>query len=202
MQHIINFTGMDGSGKTTALQRFATVMRNRGFAVLEVKSTYFDHTFFDFVTLFETETNCNDHVLERFMHTLDLHLSIKSQSQNNLTQFDYILFDRHYLDKKVFYELRTGKEWPRFFDSLITSNLYPQTHLYFKVDPNTAFLRLSRMRKTSDWKEGVEVLSRAPAVYEKYLSNDKASCITIDANLSENLVLNQLMSKLAGVNFR
>jgi thymidylate kinase len=201
MQKIINFTGMDGSGKTTALHKFATIMRNRGFTVLDVSSTYFNNSIYDLVASFENETRADDHLLERYIHTVDLHMLLKDLIKADVSHFDYILFDRHFIDKRIFFELRTGKEWPIFFEKLVAGPYYPEINLYFKIDPKNAFLRLSRKRILLDWKESLEVLQRSPDVYEKYLGRDTASRVDIDANLSENLVLNQIMTNLTGINF-
>src|ERR1700722_8976046 len=92
MQRIINFTGMDGSGKTTALQRIGTILRNRGFTVLEVSTAYFDKAVYEFISLFEKETDA-DQLLERFMHTLDLHIVIKNLMKADLTDIDFIIYD-------------------------------------------------------------------------------------------------------------
>lgn len=201
MQKIVNFTGMDGSGKTTALQHFARIMRTRGFTVLEVSTTYFDPTVLDFMSLFEKEMIPGSHVLERYIHTMDLHMVIKELAKKGIANFDYVLYDRHFVDKRVFFELRTGKEWPPFFDELIAPTYYPQINLYFKINPSDAFLRLSRKRQSLDWKEKIESLEMMPQLYAKYLHRDTANRIDIDASVSENLVLNQVMEHLAGVHF-
>jgi|ERR1043165_91559 thymidylate kinase len=200
MRQIINFTGMDGSGKTTALQKFATILRNRGFTVQVVCSGYFDSAVHEFISLFEQEIK-SDHTLERFIHTLDFHMVLKNLGKLDLKNIDFILFDRHFLDKRVFFELRTGQEWPAFFEKLIPQDFYPQINLYFRVEPRTAARRLSRQRAVFDWKESLEMLERAPVVYEKYLSKDTAARIDIDANCSENLVLNQVMTGIIGSKF-
>lgn len=199
-QRIINFTGMDGSGKSTALSKIAAILRNRGFTVREVSSRYFDPAVYDFIALFEQESRL-ENLLERFIHTLDLHVVIEEMKRMDLADIDFIMFDRHFLDKRVFFELRTGREWPEFFERLVVREYYPETHLYFKVEPKLAAWRLSRQRVSLDWKEQPELLERAPGVFEKYLARDSAARVDIDAGVSENLVLNQVMTALIGSKF-
>ena len=201
MTRVVNFTGMDGSGKTTALRSFARIMRHRGYAVLDTPPIYFDTALHEYIERFEHATGAAGRMLERYVHTVDMAMILRSLSHIDPTRFDFILFDRHFLDKRVFYELRTGVEWPPFFESLVVTALYPDINLFFRVDPHVAYRRLTQRRAAVDWKESLEVLTRSPAVYEKYLDRDSATRIDIDASLSENLVINQVLTKLAGFSF-
>ena len=177
-------------------------MRNRGFTVLEVATTYFDKAVLEFTSLFENEVHSKERLLERYMQTVDLHMVIRDLDKPDIGKFDFILYDRHFLDKRVFFELETGKEWPVFFEQLVINRLYPQINMYFKINPRDAFLRLSRKRLTLDWKETIDSLERSSALFEKYLNRDSAARVDVDASLSENLVLNQVMEHLAGVHFQ
>jgi dTMP kinase len=157
---VVCFEGIDGSGKTTQLQRVAERLEADGCTIATLRAVTRDSPFFsyleDIIDVIDRETFCNIVAFNRYLEIE----RIVSQRRND---FDVLLFDRYLLTDFAYtrgFECST-----KFVEVLLKRAISPDLVVLSDVSIELAMERIGKRVSVLEFQENSKVLSRAAYHY-------------------------------------
>lgn len=157
---VVCFEGIDGSGKTTQLQRVAERLEADGYTIARLRAVSRKSPFFsyleDIIDVIDRETFCNIVAFNRY-------LEIKRIVTQCHDKFDVLLFDRYLLTDFAYtrgFECST-----KFVEVLLERVVSPDMVVLSDVPIDVAMERIDKRISVLEFQENTEVLSRAAHHY-------------------------------------
>ena len=211
---IIEFEGIDGSGKSTALKFFVQQLKSLGYRVLEsreVGSPLIEAC----VKLREVILNPTYNMNGKAMEYVFAAMRIENQAFYDSVKddYDFLVSDRGFLSHLAYTDHNVNPEFTEKFyvNGLGTETKLPDQVIYLEVSPDVAFSRRVRRGEEADAIElkGPEFQEKVADSFLKYIdlyqSNTGGPVINrvdfIDANQDVESVENQLLSVINTLKF-
>jgi dTMP kinase len=201
---IIEFEGIDGSGKTTAFEYFAKVLESKGLKVLRTREVGNPHIPIC-VELRKLVLNPEIQMDGRAMECVFAAMRIENQKFYNsvASKYDVIVSDRGWLSHLAYTDHNVSKEFTdNFYLNVIAKETRrPDTVIWLDINPEVA---LARRNKRNGFVDAIEAKGQQfqKLVYNSFLNHIEAETqlgvqvLSVDANQNIDGVQSQL-NKLA-----
>lgn len=196
---LIVFTGIDGSGKTTLINHIQQKLAVEfGISTCLFKDRKPFSAYGQYIKLlkdsFAKNNQIMDPVYEGILMVSELGGKCISDLPGLKERYHVIISDRFTLDEEIYTHLKTGTRDTRLTCAAKTIETIPDMTFFLKIDPKVAFERIGTRGLERDWKESLEALEAASALYhEYYVKGLIPNCTVIDANKPEDTVQDDVL---------
>jgi dTMP kinase len=192
----ITFEGLDGSGKTTQVQRLASWLRNRGLDVLQLREPGGTRIGDAVRTILHDRAYANmDPRAELLLYCASRAQLITEQVEPHLKEGGIVLSDR-FADSTLAYQGYGRGLDMAFLSTLLnfaTKGVKPDLTLYFDVDPERALQRRVSSGEINRLDaEKMEFHVRVRDGYQKLINLEPGRWNIIDANAAQDSVASQV----------
>ena len=201
MNNFISFEGIDGSGKTTQIDRLSDWLESKDIEhtiLREPGGTFLSERIRDLLLNINIDINPNSETL--------LFMAARSQLIEEVIKPDldsgkFVICDR-FVDSTVAYQSYGRKlkiEDINLMNIFSTTNLYPQITFLMDIDVDTSFDR--RLGVEADRMESVgkDFLSNVRKGYLEICKNNSHRCHIIDAKKNEDEIFSEILNKFSKV---
>lgn len=182
----IEFSGCDGSGKTSALEKTSQYLKQKGFRVLETREVGNPHIGIckDLRSLIlNPEVKLDGKSMELIFAAMRIENEIFYEKIKN--DYDYLLSDRGYFDHLAYGDVNCTPEFTQdlFIDCVAKYSSKPDYVLYFDVNIDEAKRRRVLRNDVVDSIElkGDEFQTQVSKRFKHHIANE-STVHTIDAN--------------------
>jgi len=185
----IDFEGIDGSGKTTALKKYIYHLRDVGYRVLESREVGNPHIPIC-VELRKLILNPDVKMDKRSMELIFSAMRIENDRFYESVQYDYdvLVSDRGWLSHLAYCDVNCYPEFTNkfYFNFLESECTLPNMIIYMDIDPDLA---TSRRNTRNEVKDSIEAkgdifLNNVSDAFKTHLKLLKNRVVFIDANKS------------------
>lgn len=189
MSIVIELEGIDGSGKTTALNYIADSLTRLGYSVLktqEVGAPLIPACQKLREIALSAELKMSKEAMQFVFAAMRIQNQIFYESVDH--QYDFIISDRGWLSHLAYCESSVGEAFANslYNDLLKKITSLPDVIIYFDADPATALLRRSKRGVAPDAVEirGNDFIKKVYESYKKHIAqiSEQVEIISIDAN--------------------
>lgn len=196
---IIEFSGPDGAGKTTALKYLSSYLKAKNYTVLESREVGCQHDKTS-LALREIVLNSNPPLNGISMELIFAAMRLHNQDfyKTLKGKYDFILNDRGILCHLIYSDANVNKEFTDdFYTNFFMKMTYLPNHiLYFDITPETAQTRMMIRNEKADniEQKGIKFQQKVLDGFKRHCHNKKIQSIIdiIDANNNINSVQTQL----------
>lgn len=202
MAKLIEFSGTDGSGKTTALEYMVKTLKDTGARVLTTREVG-NPSIPTCVKLREIVLGLNSDLDGAEMEMIFAAMRLRNHRMYRAIdrEYDYIVSDRGYLDHLAYTDNNVNDEFTNqlYLNFIGDITRMPDVVVYMDVNTETALKRRVKRGEVMDAIEikGVEFQERVRSSFIEHLEtitmgNNKISVQTVDANQSIIKVQHQI----------
>jgi dTMP kinase len=192
----IEFSGCDGSGKTTAFTNACTYLRNKGLRVLATREVGTE-LIPACVTLRKVAFDPKSGLDGKSMELICAAMRVENEKYYGSVkdQYDVIMSDRGYLDHLAYGDANCGEEFTKslFVDCISKYTSKPDMILYFDVNIEEARRRRVERNQAVDAIEakGEEFQLKVAERFRHHIVGEPIVCV-VDANKPQEDVFNQV----------
>jgi dTMP kinase len=204
---LLEFEGIDGSGKTTAMKYFVEKLKSRGYKVLDTREVGCPHIPVC-VSLRETILNPAHHMDGMAMEFVFGAMRIENQRfyESVKDEYDFIVSDRGLLSHMAYSDHNINVQATKdfFVDVVFKRTRSPDLVVFLSLEPDTALKRRGARNGFVDAIEakGPEFQKKVYESFIKYIDQLELNVSKIDANQSIDgvrLQLDKLVDLLEGL---
>lgn len=197
---IITVEGIDGSGKTTVINKCIEDLSNRGYKVNYFSSKTTFNNFWNVVknNVLTQEDACTNDV-NQTLHNICFLTYIESFLDELQENNDYLFTDWFFCGKMVLSDLFNKSE-NSFSKKIITSYLEKNSEFntfksyYIDISAKEAFKRIEIRNYEREKKESLEMLEKAKKIWENYV--EKYGLIKVDAKLGSEIIAKRIVDDI------
>ncbi|MDI4567548.1 MAG: dTMP kinase [Mycoplasma sp.] len=194
----ITFEGIDGSGKTTIIEKLKKWLNSKKIDYLLTKEPggYKDDYYNLRKLLLDDASNLSS-LSEALLFALDRRIHLEKIIWPALKKNKIVLCDRFVDSSLVYQGVQKKLGFNKIFQlqNLIIENSYPNLTFYFDIDIDNAYQRIKNRNKPDKF-ETLTSLKLAYKGYQKCINKFKNRFVIINANLDQDLVLGQVINVL------
>ena len=186
---LISISGIDGTGKTTQINRLKEYFDSEN-----IKSEILKVKYLPFHKMKNISLSVDDLRLLMAKDFVDYY----NKKIRELSDYDYLLCDRSKACLLA-YGLGYGLKNPdNVFDKL-KETPDPDLLFYFDIDPNTSIERISKNRSQLEEDETIDNLKRARMYYHKVFNDYNLNPVYIDATEPEEEITEKLILSIKSI---
>ncbi|MHA2250957.1 MAG: dTMP kinase [Candidatus Kariarchaeaceae archaeon] len=195
---LIDFEGLDGSGKNTQSKLLVNKLTEMGYDVLYISYPEYDSIYGKILHDF-LYSKINLSPEEQFMvYLLDM-VKDKSKVKNHLQEGNIVIMDRYFMST-IAYQCANGFEFDKAKQiTEILQMTIPDIILYFDVPAEESYRRKQKQKKDLDrFEKDLAFLNEVTSFYKKMVSESfpTQNWITFDALDSESSLHDKIMIEL------
>jgi len=197
----IVFEGIDGSGKSTQIERLGKKLKTNDIDVYQTfePSDGSVGTMIRKMLQGELEIDQRTIALLFAADRTDHILNKKNGILNMVEKGQVVLCDRYYFSSYAYHSQYLDMDWVIAINSINADLLKPDLHIFIDVDPERCFQRLKARRKTLELYEKIEVLNKVRQLYftifDKLAENEHI--VIIDGNGDEDMVEENIFKEIS-----
>lgn len=199
----IDFSGCDGSGKTTALLSALEYLREKGFRVLHSREVGNPHVP-SCVKLRSQALDPNSGLNGKSMELICAAMRIENEVfyEKVKDDYDFLLSDRGYLDHLAYGDVNCDPEFTKqlFVDCISKYTSKPDFIFYFDVDVEEAKRRRVLRNEAVDAIEmkGEEFQTKVAERFKHHIDGE-SMVLVIDANQTQTMVFQDVVNFLVKI---
>ncbi len=193
---LIQISGIDGVGKSTALRHLTETLKVKGYRVLETREVGNPHdpTMLELRKIvLEAKPRLDGKVMEYIFAAMGV---ANALYYNNVRQqYDYIVSDRGLIDHLAYTDVNVNPEFTdRFYlGAAVHDFMHPDYVVYLDASPEVAAKRMSKRGTTDAIEEkGLQFQMNVRDAFELHMKHNRLNITRINANLDVEGVRKQL----------
>jgi dTMP kinase len=200
---IIAFAGLDGSGKTTQVNKLGDYFKSHNIN-FEICDGYKPRHYVAELqnnspigTSYEDNYSSNL-VSNLLIHDLWINVNNAIESSNN-NNSEFLIMNRYYYDS-IAYSYCLGSD-TKLLHHITEIFPKPDTYIYLDIDPKTSELRQkSRGDTAKDFgkKDELKIKYEVSSIYKELLTRENYGCVIDCNNKNEELVFEHIIKKIEG----
>ncbi len=196
----IVFEGIDGSGKSTQINRLADRLKSKSHAVYQTfePSDGSVGTMVRQMLKGELEVDQRTIALLFAADRTDHLVNKKNGVLDKVMKGQIVLCDRYYFSSYAYHSQHVDMDWIIGINSINADILKPDLHIFIDVDPEHCFKRLEKRQDNFELYEKIEVLKKVRELYFKIFDKLAKSehVVIIDGNGDENQVEKRIFKEI------
>ena len=197
----IVFEGIDGSGKSTQIQRLAKKLKSEEYDVYQT----FEPSDGPVGTLvrdmlkgkveIDQRTIASLFAADRTDHLVNKRNGIANKVENGQT----VLCDRYYFSSYAYHSQYVDMDWVIQSNVINAEILKPDLNIFIDVDPEACFKRIEKRQNEFELYEKIDVIKKVRELYFKAFDKlDKSEhVVIIDGNADEDMVEKRIFKEVS-----
>jgi len=200
----ITFEGLDGSGKTTAIEKLVEYLKeqniyNKFVITREPGGTGIKEA--EYIREFVLSPNYNiDPMSEALLYLTSRKMHLIKVILPALKANKIVICDR-FIDSSLAYQgagRNLGIDKIKSLNSIVTNNIKPDLTFFIRISPELAFQRISNQKNGLDRLEngGIDFYKKISDGYDEIIINDEKRFFIIDGTLKIEEVAKKVIKKI------